>query len=149
MIRLALAALACAIVMLTSSQGPPFKVPPPRPLLPIPTARQLEWQRREMAMFIHFGINTFTGREWGTGDENPRIFEPDKLDASQWVRVAQESGFQTVILTAKHHDGFALWPSRYSDHSIASSGWRDGEGDVVREGRPVSVTLGSARIVVR
>lgn len=105
-------------------------VPPP-PLLPIPTARQLDWQRDEQRMFVHFTVNTFTDREWGTGQESPDVFRPTNLDVGQWARVAKETGFQTVILTAKHHDGFALWPSRYTEHDVASSSWQGGEGDVV------------------
>ncbi len=106
---------------------------PPRPVLPIPTARQLEWQRGELAMFLHFGVNTYTGREWGTGQEDPDVFSPRNLDVRQWARVARETGFRTLILTAKHHDGFALWPSSYTDHSVRSSSWLNGTGDVVRE----------------
>ena len=107
-------------------------VPPPRPLLPIPTARQMDWQLDEMRMFLHFGVNTFTDREWGTGEEDPAVFAPARLDAAQWARVAKETGFRTLILTAKHHDGFALWPSAYTTHDVASSPWQDGRGDVVR-----------------
>jgi alpha-L-fucosidase len=114
------------------SQKPVHSLAPPRPVLPIPTARQLAWQRRELAMFLHFGINTFTGREWGTGDEDPQLFNPGQLDAAQWARVAHETGFRVLILTAKHHDGFALWPSRFTDHSVESSNWLGGHGDVVR-----------------
>ncbi len=109
------------------------QVPPPTPLLPIPTARQLDWQYDEMRLFLHFGVNTFTDREWGTGEEDPAVFVPQRLDAAQWARAAAEIGFGAVILTAKHHDGFALWPSRYTDHSVRSSPWREGAGDVVRE----------------
>lgn len=94
------------------------QTPPPRPLLPIPTARQLQWQYDEMRLFLHFGVNTFTDQEWGTGQEDPRIFRPEQLDTDQWTRVAAEAGFGAVVLTAKHHDGFALWPSRYTDHSV-------------------------------
>ena len=95
--------------------------PPPRPLLPVPTARQVDWQRDELRMFLHFAVNTFTNREWGTGQEDPGIFDPSNLDAAQWARVGKESGFKALILTAKHHDGFTLWPSEFTDHSVESS----------------------------
>lgn len=125
------------VLLLAAVAGGPARaqeaVPPPRPLLPIPTSRQLDWQRDELRMFVHFGVNTFTDREWGTGEEDPAIFNPSALDAAQWARVAREAGFKTMILTAKHHDGFALWPSDYTTHDVASSPWRAGEGDVVRE----------------
>ena len=84
-------------------------------------------------MFVHFTVNTFTGKEWGDGTESPSIFRPDRLDARQWARTAKAGGFRRMILTAKHHDGFCLWPTDTTDHSVRSSPWRDGKGDVVRE----------------
>jgi alpha-L-fucosidase len=100
---------------------------------PLPSAAQLAWQRDELAMFLHFGVNTFTDREWGDGKESPSIFDPARLDARQWARTAKQAGFRAMILTAKHHDGFCLWPTATTRHSVASSPWRGGGGDVVRE----------------
>ncbi|MGD2135800.1 MAG: alpha-L-fucosidase [Gemmatimonadales bacterium] len=100
---------------------------------PVPSPSQLLWQRDELALFIHFGVNTFTDREWGDGTEDPSVFAPARLDARQWARTARAAGFRAMILTAKHHDGFCLWPTATTTHSVASSPWRDGAGDVVRE----------------
>ncbi len=100
---------------------------------PRPSVPQLQWQRDELAMFLHFGVNTFTDREWGDGTELPSIFNPTRLDARQWAKSARAAGFRSMILTAKHHDGFCLWPTGTTKHSVASSPWRNGEGDVVRE----------------
>jgi alpha-L-fucosidase len=100
---------------------------------PVPTRAQLEWQQDELALFLHFGVNTFTNREWGDGRERPEVFAPSRLDARQWARTARDAGFRAMILTAKHHDGFCLWPTATTGHSVRASPFRGGEGDVVRE----------------
>jgi alpha-L-fucosidase len=100
---------------------------------PRPSQAQLDWQRDELALFLHFGVNTYTDREWGDGRENPSIFDPSRLDARQWTRAARSAGARALILTAKHHDGFCLWSTRTTQHSVAKSPWRSGQGDVVRE----------------
>ena len=99
----------------------------------IPSKYQLEYQREELSAFIHFGINTFMNVEWGNGQENPEEFNPKNLNTDQWIKVLKEAGFKRVILTAKHHDGFCLWNSKYTNHSVAKSLWRNGEGDIVRD----------------
>lgn len=109
------------------------KVAPPEPLFPIPSERQIAWQELEYYGFIHFNMNTFSDREWGFGDEQPEQFNPTELDARQWARVASEAGMKGLIITAKHHDGFVLWPSAYTEHSVKNSPWRDGKGDLIRE----------------
>lgn len=99
----------------------------------VPSEKQLAWQDLELTAFLHYGINTYTDREWGDGKESPELFNPDSLDTGQWVKTFADAGFRMVILTAKHHDGFCLWPTATTEHSVASSPWLEGKGDVVRD----------------
>ena len=108
-------------------------VEPPAPYGPCPSEAQLRWQRMEMNMFCHFGPNTFSGREWGEGTEAEDMFNPSQLDCNQWVAVAKAAGMKGIIITAKHHDGFCLWPNPVSNHTVRQSSWREGRGDVLRE----------------
>jgi alpha-L-fucosidase len=124
------ATLALAMVLSACGTG---TSQPPAPYGPVPTPRQLEWQKMEMNMFAHFGPNTFTGMEWGLGTEAEDLFNPTGLDCGQWTSIAKAAGFKGIILTAKHHDGFCLWPNPVSGHTVAQSPWKGGEGDVLKE----------------
>lgn len=125
--------VCCTIGLLLIACQPGKSVEPPAPVLPEPSGNQLAWHEMEMNAFIHFTTNTFTGKEWGYGDESPSIFNPTELDADQWISVLKEAGFKGVILTCKHHDGFCLWPSEYTEHSVKNSPYKNGNGDIVKE----------------
>jgi alpha-L-fucosidase len=131
--RLAALALACTLIGATRGDAPGAAVGPPAPIGAVPSERQLAWHEMEYYGFLHFGMNTFTDKEWGFGDESEARFAPSALDARQWAKVARDAGMTGLIITAKHHDGFCLWPSRFTEHSVRNSPWRGGQGDVLRE----------------
>lgn len=121
------------LVLLLSLSFCAEKAAPPTPVLPVPEPRQIAWQELEYYGFLHFNMNTFSDREWGFGDEKPEMFNPTDLQPRQWAQVAAEAGMKGLIITAKHHDGFVLWPSAYTEHSIKNSPWKDGKGDLIKE----------------
>lgn len=120
---------SCLLLVSCSTE----ETPPPAPVFPIPSESQLAWHEMEMNAFVHFTTNTFNNKEWGYGDESPSVFNPTAFDAEQWVKTFKDTGIKALILTCKHHDGFCLWPSEYTNYSVKSSPWRAGKGDVVRE----------------
>lgn len=105
----------------------------PAPFGPLPTQKQIDWQEMEFYAFVHFSLNTFTNKEWGYGDESPELFNPTHLDVRQWARVVKAAGMKGIILVAKHHDGFCLWPSAYTERSVKNSPWKQGKGDLVKD----------------
>ena len=123
-----LCAVASAFCACSSPQ-----VKAPEAILPIPEQKQVDWQKMETYAFIHFGLNTFNDREWGYGDTDPKIFNPARLDCEQWAQTLVKAGMKGVILTAKHHDGFCLWPFEGTDYNISHTPYKDGKGDIVRE----------------
>jgi len=126
-VLLSISLLACMLAASCRS------IQPPAPYGACPSPQQTAWQRMEMNMFCHFGPNTFSGKEWGDGTEPDSLFNPSDLDCDQWAAVSKEAGMGGIIITAKHHDGFCLWPTNQSPHSVAGSPWRNGQGDVLRE----------------
>lgn len=127
--RFLIIAASASLLLLNSCE----KQNAPKPYGPIPSKAQLEWQKMEYYMFVHFGPNTFTDVEWGNGEEDPDVFAPTALDCMQWAKVARKAGMKGIIITAKHHDGFCLWPSAYSTHTVRESAWADGKGDILKE----------------
>lgn len=123
----------CALVIVLIVLQSCSTVKPPIAVGPIPSAHQIAWQEMEFYGFIHFSINTFTDVEWGYGDKSPELFNPTEMDVRQWARIAKEAGMKGLILTDKHHDGFCLWPSEYTEYSVKNSPWKNGKGDVVKE----------------
>jgi alpha-L-fucosidase len=122
----------CVFCMIAPVSGQK-KVKSPEPFGPLPTQKQINWQEMEFYAFVHFSLNTFTNKEWGYGDESPELFNPTNLDVRQWARVVKEAGMKGIILVAKHHDGFCLWPSAYTERSVKNSPWKNGKGDLVKE----------------
>jgi alpha-L-fucosidase len=133
---------ACMLMTLLWVSCSHREVMPPAPWGPVPTDRQLAWHAMEMNAFVHFTTNTFTDKEWGYGDEKPEIFNPSGLNVDQWTETLKKSGFKGLILTCKHHDGFCLWPSQYTEHSVKSSRWKNGKGNVVQEVHDACVRSG-------
>ena len=105
----------------------------PEAVGPTPSENQMRWQEMEYYAFIHFSLNTYTDQSWGYGDEPLSLFNPEQLDARQWARICKEAGMTGIIFTAKHHCGFCMWPSEYTEYSVKNTPWKDGKGDVVKE----------------
>lgn len=122
-----------SLLFLSISVNAQKSVAPPAAVLPVPTQRQLDWMGMEMNAFVHFTTNTFTDLEWGNGDESETVFNPSSPNPVQWATVLKQAGFKGLIFTTKHHDGFCLWPTKYTEHNISKSPYKNGKGDMVRE----------------
>ena len=122
-----------SLVALIAIVGCQKTVAPPEPVLPVPTERQLAWHEMEQYAFVHFTTNTFTDKEWGFGDESESVFNPTAMDVTQWTKTIKAAGLNGLVLTCKHHDGFCLWPSKYTEHSVKNSPYKNGKGNVVDE----------------
>ena len=125
--------LLCVAAFLAASCSAVITPDPPAPCGPVPTEDQIAVQEMETYAFIHYSLNTYTGEEWGYGNEDPALFNPAHLDAGQWARTCREAGMKGIIFTAKHHCGFCMWPSAYTEYSVKNSPWKNGKGDVVAE----------------
>lgn len=128
--RIFLMGMLLTAVLISCNTSP---APPPNPVLPVPNEHQLAWQDLEFYGFVHFNMNTFTNMEWGTGAEDPALFNPTAFDANQWAQVCKDAGMKGIIITAKHHDGFCLWPTSTTEHSIKNSPYKNGKGDIIQE----------------
>jgi alpha-L-fucosidase len=132
LLPVALAAIGC-VEKTGPVLGPPTNLPLPDAVGPVPSPAQVAWQTREMAAFLHFGMNTFTDKEQGDGSESPTLFNPTAFDARQWITALRNAGFREALLSVKHHDGFCLWPTKCTSYSVAASPFEGGQGDVVRQ----------------
>ena len=126
-------AILIAALSWLSSCSSSNEAPPPAPCGPVPTENQLTWQDMETYAFIHYSLNTYTDQEWGFGNEDPKLFNPSDLDVKQWVKVCKDAGMKGIIFTAKHHCGFCMWPSEFTEYSVKNSPWKEGKGDVVKD----------------
>ena len=131
--RMQMKRLIIIVVMLSAALTTIVQVAKPAPYGPLPSENQLRWQEMEMYAFIHYSLNTYTDQEWGFGNEDPKLFNPSDLDCQQWARVCKQAGMKGIIFTAKHHCGFCMWPSAYTEYSVKNAPWKNGKGDVVRE----------------
>ncbi len=126
--------LLCAMILSGCSTGSSqVQIQAPAPCGPVPSENQLRWQKMEMYAFLHFSLNTYTDQSWGYGNEDVSLFNPENVDCRQWARICREAGMKGIIITAKHHCGFCLWPSRYTEYSVKNAPWKNGKGDLVRE----------------